>query len=134
MSHRAYSSPVDIGASAWQAGFKELTTTTITSIGKCAAVESILLTGRTGWCSETAAESGKKRALESDDDANKPSIFPTSKPPSNDRREEINFRCEAEKLAKSLATQIVGKEYESSQRPDGPRMERDKRSAACTAG
>ena len=62
---------------------------------------------------EAASETAKKRRLESDDEANKPSILPeqaisTNKRNSKDSRGKLNVRFEADKVVKSFAMQNVG--------------------------
>lgn len=65
-----------------------------------------------------AAQVGRKRELESGDEASTPSIFPSQAVPANrrqneDRREKNSVRSETKKPAKSLAKQIVGEEHET---------------------
>ena len=69
----------------------------------------------TGVASDTA----KKRRLESDDEANKPSILPeqafsTNKRNSKDSRGKFNVRFQADKAVKSFAMQIVGDCHDNS--------------------
>ena len=62
---------------------------------------------------ETAPKAAKKRELDSDDEADKPSILPNqgitiNKRQSNDSRGNVDIRCEAKKPAQSSAMQVIG--------------------------
>ncbi len=78
--------------------------------------------------SKIARRATKKRGLESDDEANKPSILPeraisTTKRENEDSWESITILCKAKKLAKSSVMQVLRGDHEnlsyveSSQRP-----------------